>query len=241
MKKLLSTLALALVVVSPVAAAQPQPKVEIDAAHVAGYVTPFYDAAGPVINVGRFSAGLASSKEAVFVSTIDQMKQDWERLTFVELYVASARLYDLGFRNEAVYWFYTAQYRGRQFGALLDPAKRAGVGHPNFELFQAHNAFHQLVGPYINGYAFRDLDAHAKVVKRVQQEGARISDLPLLYPKVVFKPKAEWQAANVELASGMDKLIASMRDQKEELKRQRVASGTEARFASLTSRELPKH
>jgi hypothetical protein len=240
MKNLLARLALVLAAVSPVAAAQPAPRVEIDAGRIAGYVTPIYDATGPIVNVGRFSAGLAAAKESDFVAAIGKMKDEWDKLTFVELYVASVRLYDRGFRNEAVYWFYTAQYRGRQFGALLDPARRAGIGHPNFELLQAHNAFHQLVGPYINGYAFRDLDAHAKVVKRVQQEAARIPELATLYPGAVFKPQAEWKAANTELAAGMDKLLASMRDQKDEIKRQRTASGTEARFGKLTSKDLPK-
>ena len=75
------------------------------------------------------------------------MKQDWDRLTFPELYVAAIRLYDLGYRKEAVYWFYSAQYRGRQFGVLLDQTKMGSIGSPGFELLHAQNAFYQLVGP----------------------------------------------------------------------------------------------
>ena len=74
--------------------------------------------------------------------------------TFPELYVAAIRLYDLGYRKEAIYWFYSAQYRGRQFGVLLDQTKMGSIGSPGFELLHAQNAFYQLVGPYINGYAF---------------------------------------------------------------------------------------
>lgn len=56
------------------------------------------------------------------------MKKDWDRLTFPELYVGAIRLYDLGYRKEAVYWFYSAQYRGRQFGVLLDQTKMGTIG-----------------------------------------------------------------------------------------------------------------
>src|SRR6266498_4601889 len=99
------------------------------------------------------------------------MKKDWDQLTFPELYVAAIRLYDFGYRKEAVYWFYSAQYRGRQFGVLLDQSKMGSIGSAGFELLQAQNAFFQLVGPYINGYAFGDTDGLVKVVERVQKEG----------------------------------------------------------------------
>src|SRR6266478_7720222 len=91
-----------------------------DASHIDVYVTPYYNSKGPSVSVGRFSSGLASAKEDEFLATITKMKKDWDELTFPELYVAAIRLYDLGYRKEAVYWFYAAQYRGRQFGILLD-------------------------------------------------------------------------------------------------------------------------
>src|ERR1044072_6346532 len=127
---------------------------EINPAHIDVYVTPYYNSKGPEVKVGRFSSGLASPKLDEFLTTIAEMKKDWDRLTFPELYVAAIRLYDLGYRKEAVYWFYSAQFRGRQFGVLLDQARMGSIGSPGFELFHAQNAFYQLVGPYINGYGF---------------------------------------------------------------------------------------
>jgi hypothetical protein len=82
-------------------AAQP----EINPSHIDAYVTPYYDSKGPVISVGRFSSGLASANLEEFLAIIVEMKKDWGRLTFPELYVAAIRLYDLGYRKEAVYWF----------------------------------------------------------------------------------------------------------------------------------------
>ena len=183
MKRLLLALCIINPAWSPLDAIQPVS----DASHIDVYVTPHYNSKGPSVSVGRFSSGLASAKEDEFLATITTMKKDWDQLTFPELYVAAIRLYDLGYRKEAVYWFYTAQYRGRQFGILLDQSKMGSIGSPGFELLQAQNAFFQLVGPYINGYAFGDTDGLVKVVERVQQEGRKIPDLQTTYPNVALE------------------------------------------------------
>jgi hypothetical protein len=219
-----------------IAAQQP----EINPSHIDVYVTPYYNSKGPEISVGRFSSGLASAKEPDFLTTIAEMKKDWDRLTFPELYVAAIRLYDLGFRKEAVYWFYSAQYRGRQFGVLLDQAKMGSIGSPGFELFHAQNAFYQLVGTYINGYAFEDTDGLVKIVERVQKEGRHIPDLQV-YPGVTFKDKSEWQSANTTLADGMNGLISTLKEKKDEIKRQRIERGMEEKFSKLPSKDLPSH
>jgi hypothetical protein len=218
-------------------AAQP----ESNPTHIDAYVTPYYDSKGPAIKVGRFSSGLASAKEDDFLTTIAEMRKDWDRLTFPELYVGAIRLYDLGYRKEAVYWFYSAQYRGRQFGILLDQTKMGTIGDPGFELLHAQNAFYQLVGPYINGYAFGDTDGLVKIVERVQKEGRRIPDLQTAYPGVTFKSKSEWQSANTDLAEGMNQLISMLKEKKEDIKRQRIERGMEEKFSKLTSKELPSH
>ncbi|PWT78538.1 MAG: hypothetical protein C5B58_15115 [Acidobacteria bacterium] len=155
-------------------AAQP----EINPSHIDVYVNLYYDSKGPVLSVGWFSSGLASAQEDEFLTAIAEMKKDWDRLTFPELYVGAIRLYDLGYRKESVYWFY-AQYRGPQFGVLLDRSKMGSIGDPGFELLHAQNAFYQLAGPYINGYAFGDTDELAKIAEKVQKEGRRIPDYKL--------------------------------------------------------------
>jgi len=234
MKKFLATTFAAITLCLPLAAKQP----DVDYSHIDAFITPYYNSVGPVIKIGRFSSGLATTNETEFVTTIAKMKKDWAQLSFPELYVAAIRLYDLGYRKEAVYWFYTAQYRGRQFGVLLNQSKMGSIGDPGFELLQAQNAFYQLAGPYINGYAFGDIDALIKIVEKVQKEGQQIPDLHVTYPNVVFTDKSEWRAANADLANGMGELISSMKEKKDDIKRQRVEQGIEAKFSSLTNKEL---
>ena len=211
-----------------------------DPAHINVYVTPFYNSKGPIIDVGAFSSGLATKGEQEFVATIAKMKKSWETLNFPETYVAAIRLYDLGFRKDSIYWFYSAQYRGRLFASLIDRDKMGSIGHSGFELFQAQNAFQQLVGPYINGYAFGDIDQLIPIVERVQREGKSVPDLTQIYPRVTFKPQSQWGAENKALNEGLTKLLITLRNEKTSIKRQRVEHGMEARFSKLPSKDLPE-
>src|SRR6266545_2350647 len=204
------------------------------------YVTPYYNSKGPSIDVGPFSSGLAAKSEPEFVATISKMKQSWATLNFPEMYVAAIRLYDLGFRKESIYWFYSAQYRGRLLATLIDQEKMGSMGDPGFELFHAQNAFQQLVGPYINGYAFGDIDQLIPIIERVQREGKAVPDLTRICPHVNFKPKSEWDAGNKGLNDGLTKLLMTLKEQKASIKQQRIEHRMEAKFSKLPSKELPK-
>jgi len=211
-----------------------------DPAHIEVYVTPYYNSKGPAIDVGPFSGGLAAKNESEFVATISKMKQSWNTLNFPEAYVAAIRLYDLGFRKESIYWFYSAQYRGRLFATLIDQEKMGSIGDPGFELFQAQNAFQRLVGPYINGYAFGDIDQLIPIIERVHREGKVVPDLTKIYPRVAFKPKSEWEAGNKGLNEGLTQLLVTLKNEKASIKQQRIEHGMEAKFGKLPSKDLPQ-
>ena len=209
-----------------------------DPARIEVYITPFYNSKGPAIEVGPWSKGLSAKSEPEFVAAISKMKQSWNTLRFPEMYVAAIRLYDLGFRNEATYWFYSAQYRGRLFASLVDREKMGDMGAPGFELVQAANAFQQLVGPYINGYAFGDIERLIQIVERVQKENKIVPDLDKIYPGIAFKPRSNWDTDNDGINEGLTKLVSLLKDQKASIKKTRIDNGTEAKFSKLTSKEL---
>src|SRR5205809_24054 len=211
-----------------------------DTAHIEVYVTLYYDSKGPAMYVGPCSSGLAAKSEPEFGATIAKMKKSWDTLNFAETYIAAIRLYDLGFRKESIYWFYSAQYCGRLFASLIDRDKMGSMGDPGFELFQAQNAFQQLVGPYINGYAFGDIDQLVPIIEKVQREGKIVPDLTKIYPRVAFKPKSEWDAGNKALNEGMTKLLMTLKNEKASIKQQRIERGMEAKFSKLPSKDLPK-
>jgi hypothetical protein len=211
-----------------------------DPARIDVYITPYYNSKGPVVEVGPFSSGLAAKSEPEFLATISKMKQSWDSLTFPEVYVAAIRLYDLGFRKESIYWFYSAQYRGRLLATLIDQEKMGSIGSTGFELFEAQNAFQQLVGPYINGYAFGNIDQLIPIIERVQREGKVVPDLTRIYPGVAFKPKPEWDVGNKGLNEGLTKLLITLKNEKANIKQQRIERGMETKFGKLPSKDLPK-
>lgn len=210
-----------------------------DPAKVDVYVTPYYDSVGPVIKVGKYSSGLASANAGDFVHTIEQMRKHWNDLTFVELYVAAIQLYDRGYRNEATYWFYSAQYKGRQFAMLLDRKKLGTLGDRAFELEHAQEAFFELAGPTINGFAFGNIGLLSAIVRRVQAENRTVVSVNGIYPGVAFIDSSQWPSVNAELNAGLGKLAAQLDGQKEQIARQRSQNGTQARYGNLTSKPFP--
>lgn len=215
------------------------PALADDPGRIDAYVSPYYNSRGPVVHVAPYSLGLASSNQQQFVATIARMQKNWRSLNFVELYVAAIRLYDLGYRNDATYWFYTAQYAGRLFALTADPKKLGGMGSPGFELIQAQNAFFQLAGPDINGWAFGNVDGVIAVIRRVQKENQRVPNLHAIYPGVAFIEAKEWKTKNYGLNAGLGQLAEQLKSQKNAIAQQRAQNGAASRFAHLTSKQLP--
>jgi hypothetical protein len=226
-------LAAAAAVVAPAAARADNPGT-IDA-----YVTPYYNSRGDVVHVGKYSAGLASSDRGRFVATIQQMRGQWMQLSFPELYVGAIRLYDMGYRNEATYWFYSAQYAGRQFQAFSDPNKLGSIGGKAFELYHAQDAFFQLSGTDINGYAFGNVDAALKILAKVRDERRNVPDVRKIYPGVGFLSQSQWAGRNAIIQSGLGDLEKQMQSQKAQIASQRAQNGTRVKFGHLSSQQFP--
>jgi hypothetical protein len=122
---------------------------------------------------------------------------------------------------------------------LADRAKLGSMGNSGFELYQAANAFFEVVGPQINGYAFGDTDSLIPIIRRVQSENRTVPDLPSIYPHVAFTDRKQWQQANAALNAGLDKLVTYLTEQKTQITQQRIQNGTQALYAHVQSRQFP--
>lgn len=213
---------------------------EIDPARIDVYITPYYNSDGPQINVGKHSEGLKSNDDATFVKTIHAMKAEWAKLTAEEMYVGAIRLYNLGYRDESVYWFYAAQMRSRIFGGVIDESKMGGLGSSAFELKNAQNSFYHLAGPFINGYAFGDVDKLIAALERVKEEG--VPDLTKSYSGVAFLPAEERASKSREIIEGLNEFIAYLQDKEERqsIAQQRADNGTDEKYSKLENKPLPE-
>jgi hypothetical protein len=115
-----------------------------------------------------------------------------------------------------------------------------GIGAPGYEILSSQNAFYQLVGPYINGYAFGDLDNLAVILRAVQKRESAIPKMSKIYPDVAFVDSSSWEEANSAVNSGMEKLLDVLRVKRDQIAQQRIDTGVGAKFSVLKNQDLPK-
>ncbi len=125
--------------------------------HVGIYVQPYYEAARtpggtPRVAVGRSFDGLASNKREDILAIRDRIVADPKLVTPMTLMVLAIRFYDVGLRDDAVFWFYAAKDRFLTLDGVVD----VGAGGLA-QVEDAVRSFSTLAGPIINGYAFCDI------------------------------------------------------------------------------------
>jgi hypothetical protein len=135
------------------------------------YVEPYYRSAPtpdgqPRVAVGqKYDHLLASSKPADILAVRDLIAADPKLVTPMTLMVLAIRFYDVGLRDDAVFWFYVAKERHIVLSDVLDVRALAQAD-------DAVHSFAALAGAFINGYAFCDLakqgELHAKAVDWVE-------------------------------------------------------------------------
>jgi hypothetical protein len=121
------------------------------------FVEPFYSARtpdeAPKVGTGGLHADLlASQQREDILMARDMIVAKPQAVTPMTMMVLAIRLYDVGLRDDAVFWFYVSKDR---FQTLTE------VAVPNAPLLEtaatAMRDFNALAGPIINGYAFCNL------------------------------------------------------------------------------------
>jgi hypothetical protein len=193
------------------------------------FITPLYDSNGPKISVGEYSKKLESTDAKAIIELSSELKKEKNKLRPEVMYVAAIRLYDLGQKDDAVYWFYTAQYRARLFKAILDKEKVGGIGSEAFEMKQAYTSFDELAGKYINIYAFGDLAKLEETLAKVREEGSSVPRFGELYPNVTFVEEQKWADENTTISKGLAGLIDYIKTNADSIKDQRKKNGVEGK------------
>lgn len=126
--------------------------------HIGIYVNPFYRAGAsptdaPEVGTGNPHAPLlASTRKEDIIAARDLILAKPGLVTPMTMMVLAIRLYDVGERDGAVFWFYAAMDR---YFTLLE------VAEPGASMLvistEAMRAFSALAGPFINSYAFCDV------------------------------------------------------------------------------------
>ncbi len=122
------------------------------------FVKPYYSASYTLVEPPQVAVDpqydklLASTKRADVAKARDAIAAAPDMVKPTTLMVLAIRLYDVGLRDDAVFWFYAARDRYATMDAVLDMRSLALVGMAN-----AVDDFTTAVAPAINGYAFCDI------------------------------------------------------------------------------------
>jgi hypothetical protein len=200
------------------------------------YVQPYYAAAttegaSPAVAVSKaHDTLLASTKQTDVVQALDSIANGNALITPMTLMVLAIRLYDVGLRDESVFWFYVAKDR------YLTLAGVANMNSPMLaDVGEAVKNFATLAGPVINGYAFCDTAKQAAARSKALQW---VIDNPykvILLPKIPAPPgdRNERLAKTIEGLKRdvvREKEFLSKPENIENMKQGRAKSGALQRF-----------
>ncbi len=191
------------------------------------YITPFYNSEGPQVSVGEYSRKLADANATSILPLAAELQKKKDKLRAEVMYVVAIRLFDLGHKDEAVYWFYTAQYHVRVLHSIVDLEKNGRIGDATFELLQAHISFFELAGPYINKHAFGALEKLEKTLTTVAKEWEALPEFAKIYPNVKFIKADAWAEQNKEISAGLTKLIDRIKTEGDSIKEQLKSGGVD--------------
>ena len=157
--------------------------------HIGIYVQPYYQAARtpgerPQVSVGQsFSGLLASTKREDIVTARDKVMAEPKAVTPMTMMVLAIRLYDVGLRDDAVFWFYAAKDRFITFADVVD-VRASGLS----QVEDAVRSFSTLAGPVINGYAFCEL-AKQQALRNEALDWVEQHPYEVMFmPRLVAKP-----------------------------------------------------
>jgi hypothetical protein len=197
---------------------------------IAILVPRLYDSEALEIHVGNYSQQLKTHDLEELSVLAEEMARQKHELTPEQMFVLAIRLYDLGEKDNSVYWFYEAQFRAKLFLKTLDADHFAGISKRSSGLLSSYEAFTELAGEYINGYAGCDIDNWVKIAKSVQDDNPTPPELDKLFPEAVFVERSQWQFINDEVAAGLGGLIDQLSNTREAIRMERAANNLDARY-----------
>ena len=147
-----------------------------------------------------------------------------------DIFELSARAYDLGLRDDAVFWFYNAKNRA----ILLREVINLDDGR-FFEVKSAIGAFIKLVGDVVNPYAFCDIKKQQDIMAK-SLEWSKANVYEAMFLPEFESPHADRKAALVKAIEALEAHVQKEKDyflDEENLakfKAMRKQNGTDEKF-----------
>ena len=198
--------------------------------HIPFYAEPYYNYDPLKITIGKYKNELLTNDTTKLTILANKIKADINNTNIESLYFLSVRLYDLGKKDDAFYWFQTAKSRARIFMNMLEPKKIGSIGDETFELKQLFITFNQIVGEYLNGYGLNDIDKGLAVFEKVKSEVKDIQSYKDVYKKVRFLDDKYLEIEKANKKKDFAQTTDYIKTHKEEIKKQRIDNGTQDKY-----------
>lgn len=170
------------------------------------YVKPYYSSEkGKAQNVfvhKQLDPLLRENSLKGYQSAVKFVEENSARISPITLFTLSARAYDFGLRDEAVKWFYRGQNRLITALYVLDLPKSTVAENTGFS---------QVIGQFVNPYAFCDLNKQRQLAKEAV-------DWVISHPYEIIFIKAlpsKFQDRQIALKEAEEKLKARLKIQDE--------------------------
>jgi hypothetical protein len=198
--------------------------------HIPFYAEPYYNYDPLKITIGKYKKELLTNDTSELTILAGKIKADINNTDIESLYFLSIRLYDLGKKDYAFYWFQTAKARARIFMNMLDPEKIGSIGDETFELKQLFITFNQIVGEYLNGYGLNDIDKGLAVFEKVKSEVKDIQSYKGVYKNIRFLDDKNIETEKTNKEKDLAQTIDYIKTHKEEIRKQRIDNGTQDKY-----------
>ncbi|TMI99807.1 MAG: cytochrome-c oxidase [Alphaproteobacteria bacterium] len=204
--------------------------------HIGIHVQPYYEAAReaggrPRVAVGRsYDALLSSAERDDILAARDLIQRDPKLVTPMTMMVLAIRLYDAGLRDDSVFWFYAAKDRYLTLDGVGDLAA-AGLG----QVIDAMQQFSSLAGPFINGYAFCDVE-NQKTIRVKALDWVENNPYGAIFMERIPAKDGDRRAAlqravaNVREMAGKERAYLSDPNNVAQMRDSRARNGTDEKF-----------
>ncbi|MDB5389162.1 MAG: ankyrin-like [Planctomycetaceae bacterium] len=198
------------------------------------FVSPYYDSngeKGPHISAGPFSGKLSAATAETILALTKTMHEPeaWDKLSTEAMFVTAIRLYDWGFKDEASFWYYSADYRIRLIRAIVPPQDFGGIGDAVFESLTARDAFRSVAGEFLLKHAMGDLPKLRTILKQVIGANESLPKFKEIFPNQKFSVDINWLEKNKQVAADFQSLIEFTETNADEIEANRQGDGANAK------------
>jgi hypothetical protein len=201
--------------------------------HIGAFVEPYYRAAEsatgtPQVAVARAFDDRLKLKDPSKIKEVEaEIRANPALITPMTMMVLSIRLYDVGFRDDAVFWHYVAKDRMFTINRVVSDGISGAM--------LATRDFAATAGQVINGYAFCNLEAQKSQRKRAF-EWVRDNPYQAIFLPQLSSPFSDREAALKDAIGALENNVRKEADfvsessNVERLKRVRSENGTHAKY-----------